>query len=230
MAINPYTLNSLYEKGILDYVPTELLMPTPMAPFTATNPYLSMAQQGRLYQNHGMATDSFHSSFTPAYTPNDYQSVSTGSNYGAAAGRYNSSSSYNYNGYGSYGFNNQIGSRSNAGGLTSFNGYGIGSYNNNGMANAYGYDGSIGAMSNAGGVNAFGGFTDTQNNMANGFNKTMNVINRTPKLLLGIAAGVIGLTGIAYAFKRGKKPPKTGGSGASFCSKLNPLNWFRKSK
>ena len=54
MAINPYTLYGLYEKGILDYVPSELLMPTPAAPMTPmSNPYLDLAKQGGLYQKYG---------------------------------------------------------------------------------------------------------------------------------------------------------------------------------
>ena len=128
MAINAYTLNHLYQNGILDYVPADLLMPTPIGTMIPmSNPYLDMAKQGNLYQTHGCTTDSFHSSYTPAYTPNNYQSVSTGSNYGATIGNYNQSSSYNYNGYDSAVYGSaQIGSKSNAGGLNSFRGYGIG--------------------------------------------------------------------------------------------------------
>ena len=227
MAINPYTLNNLYQNGILDYVPTDLLMATPMGTMTPmSNPYLDMAKQGGLYQAHGMATDSFHSNYSPAYTPNNYQSVSTGSNYGATIGNYNQSSSYNYNGYGAGNYGTvQIGSMSNAGGLNAFRGYGIGAYNNNNMASAFGADGSIGAYSNAGGTNAFGGLPDVGSGLANGINTTTNVINRTPKFVLGILAGIIGIAGIRMAFKRGKAP-STGSN--SFWSKLNPLNWFRK--
>ena len=58
MAINPYTLNKLYQNGILDYVPTELLMGTPMGTFTPmSNPYIDMAKQGGLYQNYEMRKD-----------------------------------------------------------------------------------------------------------------------------------------------------------------------------
>ena len=178
------------------------------------------------YINHGTETDSFHSSFTPAYAPNNYQSVSTGSNYGATIGNYNQSSSYNYNGYGSVGCNTvQIGSNSNTGGLNAFRGYGIGAYNNNGMANAFGYDGSIGSLNNSGGINAFGGLPNVGTGLSNGINTTTNVINRTPKFILGIIAGIIGIAGIKMAFKRGKAPSINSGN---FWSKLNPVNWFRK--
>ena len=60
MAINPYTLNCLYEKGIIDYVPTELLMPTPISSFeTMQNPYVNLAKTGALYQQYGQDRDSF---------------------------------------------------------------------------------------------------------------------------------------------------------------------------
>ena len=222
MALNPYTLNHLYQNGILDYVPTDMMMGTPMGGVLTpmNNPYMSMAQQGALYQNHGMAADSFHSSFTPAYTPNNYSSVSAPSNAYVGANNYN-------------GYNNgmvQIGARSNAGGLNTFNGYGIGAYNNNGIGSAIGEYGSFGSQTNAGGVNTFGGFTDVQNNINGGINKVSAVVSNTPKLVLGILAGVIGYIGIAALFKKGKKPAKVTGSNSSFWSNLNPLNWFRKNK
>ena len=218
MAVNPYTLNQLYQNGILDYVPTDLMMGNPVGSMLTpmVNPYLNMAQQGALYQNHGTATDSFHSSFTPAYTPNNYQSVSSSAN--------------SYVGLNNYsGMPPQIGSRSNAGGMAAFNGYGIGKYNNNGFASAVGEDGTIGYMSNAGGMNSVGGFADTQNNISSGINKVSSVINNTPKIILGVVAGAIGLVGLAALFKRGKKPANTGNH-SSFWSKLNPVNWFKKNK
>lgn len=223
MAINPYTLNHLYQNGILDYVPTDLMMGTPVGSVLTpmNNPYMNMAQQGALYQNYG-AADSFHSSYTPGYAPNNYQSVSTPANYHVGLNNYN-------------GYNNgmvQIGAKSNAGGLNTFNGYGIGAYNNNGIANSFGEDGSIGSRSNTGGLNTFGGFSDVQNNINGGVNKVSSFINNTPKIILGLLAGTIGVIGIAALFKRGKKPAKTGGAGnnTSFWSKLNPMNWFRKNK
>ena len=218
MAVNPYTLNHLYQNGILDYVPTDLMMGTPVGSILTpmNNPYMNMAQQGALYQNHGIATDSFHSSYTPAYTPNDYQSVSSSANAYVGANRYN-------------GYNNgmvQIGARSNAGGLNTFNGYGVGSRNNNGIGSAVGEYGNFGIQTNAGGLNTYGGFTDTQNNISSGIDKVSNALNNTPKLLLGLAAATIGVIGLASLFKGGKKPPKT--TGTSFWSKLNPVNWFKK--
>lgn len=222
MALNPYTLNHLYQNGILDYVPTDLLMGTPMGTMMPmNNPYLDMAKQGGLYQNHGTATDSFHSSYTPAYTPQYHQSASASANSYVGANSYNANGSYNYGPV-------QIGSKSNAGGMATFNGYNVGTYNRNGVASAFGADGSVGAYSATGGLNTIGGMADTQNNIASGVNKTVSLVSNTPKLLLGVLAGAIGTIGIVSAFKHGKKPKTTHNSG--FLSKLNPLNWFRKNK
>ena len=53
----------------------------------------------------------------------------------------------------------------------------------------------------------------------------MSAANQTPKPILGIIAGAIGLTAIVMAFKTGKKPAKTQ---SGFLSKLNPMNWFKQ--
>ena len=216
MAVNPYTLNHLYQNGILDYVPTDLLMGTPVGSVLTpmNNPYMNMAQQGALYQNYGVAQDSFHSSFTPAYTPNDYQSVSNSAN--------------SYVGLNNYiGRNNgfvQIGANSNAGRINTFNGYGADG------VNAIGAYGNVGAQPNAGGINAYGSYSDVKNGINGGINKISSVVNNTPKLILGLIAGTIGVIGIAALFKRGKKPAKTTGGNSSLWSKLNPLNLFKKNK
>ena len=221
MALNPYTLNHLYEKGILDYVPTDLAVGAPVVQMNAPmTPYLNSAMQGNLYQNSINGSDMF----TPTFTPHPEISPSQNLNYNQ----------------GSYGF---AGSMSNAGGLNTFLGNGIGRNNNSSIANTFGFN--IGSNSNAGvynsffgngtgdqynggGLNTFGGFSDTQNSIKSGAYKTMAVINNTPKFLLGLLAGGLGLGAIMYGFKRGKKPPKT--PHTSFLSKLNPLNWFKKKK
>ena len=60
MTINPYTLNCLVQKGILDYVPMELMTPTPIAGMgNMQNPYMNMAMSGNLYQQAGMDRDMF---------------------------------------------------------------------------------------------------------------------------------------------------------------------------
>ncbi len=58
MTIDPFTLNSLYGQGIIDYVPYDLgVTPTPVSGIT--NPYLQSAMQGNLYQTHGTINDTF---------------------------------------------------------------------------------------------------------------------------------------------------------------------------
>lgn len=61
MAINPYTLNSLYGQGILDYVPYDLCGGANVSALNGMqNPYLNMAAQGGLYQNAGNSLDTFN--------------------------------------------------------------------------------------------------------------------------------------------------------------------------
>lgn len=51
MSVSPYTLEGLYNKGVLDYVPYELCNGTNVSSLNAAqNPYLDMAKQGGLYQ------------------------------------------------------------------------------------------------------------------------------------------------------------------------------------
>ena len=223
MALNPYTLYNLYNKGILEYVPTDLLAPTPMGAMTQmSNPYIDMAKQGGLYHNHGAFSDSFQFSGVQSPYVQNYQ---TYGNIGSSAP--------------------QIGSLSNAGGMNTFNGYGVGALNPHTTAGAFGFNSTIGAnnpmntyntfngigvgaKSPAGIESMFGGFAGTRNNLANGFNKTMAVINNTPNVILGALGGVLGVWALMHAFKRGKKPANK----QSFWSNLNPMNWrlFKKSK
>ena len=213
MALNPYTLNHLYEKGIIEYVPTDLIMPTPMGTMMPmTNPYLNMAQQGSLYQNSINANDTFQ--MTSGLNTQSYPLVNS----------------------------QTIGLKSNAGGLNTFNGVGVGANSNYTSANAFGMDGQIGALSNATIGNTFLGTgvgtnsnvnTDNifgvsvKDGLSKGINGTMTVMNNTPKVILGILACIIGVAGIKRAFRFGKKPAKIN-TGESFWSKLNPMNWFRK--
>lgn len=59
MSVNSFTLNNLYNQGILDYVPFELCNGSNISLMNGMqNPYLQSAQQGTLYQNHGQYGDS----------------------------------------------------------------------------------------------------------------------------------------------------------------------------
>ena len=58
--VSLYSLQNLYNQGILDYVPTELASgPNVSSLAGMQNPYLNMAAQGNLYQTAGMTPDSF---------------------------------------------------------------------------------------------------------------------------------------------------------------------------
>ena len=204
MALNPDTLYHLYEKGILEYIPTDLIGTAPIASMMPmSNPYLDMAKQGGLYQNHGAYSDSFQMTGVQSPYVQNYQT------YGNISGS-----------------PVQIGSNSNVGGWNTFNGYGVGRDNSNTTAGLFGFNNTVGVNSNAGGWNTFGFGNDNQNSIVNGYNKTMSVISRTPKMILGLAAGAIGILGLTAAFKRGKKPVQP--NHKSFLSKLNPRNWFNK--
>jgi len=202
MALNPYTLYHLYEKGILDYVPTDLMYGTPVAPMMPmSNPYLDMAQQGGLYQNHGMYNDTFqmNGGIQSPYANQPSTPVAQV----------------------------PIGAMSQSGGINTFNGVGIGAYSQSGGMNTFNGVG-IGGQAQ----DTFGVFSDVRNGLASGYNKTISVIDRTPKFVLGLAAAAIGIIGIKHAFKGGKIFGKKGANPVkpSFWSKLNPKNWSWFSK
>lgn len=61
MAVNPFTLNSLYNQGIIDYTPYDLCNGGmyPGMYGAGMNPYMQSAMQGNLYQNYGTGQDGF---------------------------------------------------------------------------------------------------------------------------------------------------------------------------
>lgn len=59
--VSLYSLENLYNQGILDYVPAELANSTNVSSLAGMqNPYLNMAAQGQLYQTAGMKPDGFY--------------------------------------------------------------------------------------------------------------------------------------------------------------------------
>ena len=73
MAVNPYTLNHLYQNGILDYVPTDLCSGVNVSALTpAMNPYMQNAMQGELYQNYTVGDDKY----TPSVNLNNPENQS----------------------------------------------------------------------------------------------------------------------------------------------------------
>ena len=203
MALNPYTLYHLYEKGILEYVPVDLMGGTPVAPMMpVTNPYLDMAQNGDLYQNYGMNNDTFtyNQGIQSPYTNQPSNPIPAHTTIGVAsqAGGLNT-----FNGVG-------IGGYSQAGGMNTFNGVGIGGQNQNGSMDILGGVGTVG------------------NGLANGYNRTISAIDRVPRFILGLAAAAIGIIGLKHAFKGGKifgKKNVNNSDTGSHLSKLNPKNW-----
>lgn len=178
MSVNSFTLNNLYNQGILDYVPYELCNGANVSAMNGMqNPYLNSAMQGGLYQNHGLYGDSVE----------------------IGLGNRNIGSQSLAGGVNSYGLNG-VGSQSNAGGVNAYGLDGIGSQSNAGI-NAYGIEG-IGANS-PDGEQALGGFGDVRNN----FQNTVSKVESMPKFLKGIIAGGLMVGSVALLFRRGKKPP-----------------------
>ena len=65
MTINPYILNGLYQKGIIDYVPMDLGFAPNVSSmnYVSTDAYMKSAMQGAMYQNYGYASDSYTRNF-----------------------------------------------------------------------------------------------------------------------------------------------------------------------
>lgn len=211
MAINPYTLNGLYQKGILDYVDPDLCVGMAAAPMSSMqNPYANLkaqsymnnAMQGNLYKSHGSQGDSF--TFNGGNNPYAYQGVGSASN-----------SFTNMFGQTGVGTNYQ-------GSALGFGDPSVGSQATIGIASSFG-DPTVGGYYQGGGENAYGGFGDLKNNVSGGMAKATALYNNTPPLLKGLAAIGIGILGVKMLFRgKGKK--------GGFLSKLNPLNWLSKTK
>ena len=208
---NPYTLNHLYSQGILDYVPYDLCSGAVVSPMMGMqNPYMNAAQQGALYQNHGMYGDTVE--FNLGNQNIGAQSQAGGVN---ALGFGNIGTQSQAGGVNALGFGN-IGTQSQAGGVNALGFGNIGAQSQAGGANALGF-GNIGTQSQAGGANAWGGFNDAQN----GVSKAAATFNSIPNFVKGVAAGFLMIGSLALVLKRGKKPVQVEKQG--FFSKLNPF-------
>lgn len=119
MAVNPYTLNHLYNNGILDYVPYDLTGGVNVSSLNGMqNPYMMSAMQGALYQNYGRTADSFGSNLN-------------GQGYGIQPNA-------GLNGFGIQG----IGRHSQAG----INGFGLQGIGTNSQAGINGFGGGFGGL------------------------------------------------------------------------------------
>jgi len=204
MAVNPYTLAHLCDKGILNQADIAMLNTSTMPLVPMGNQYLNMAMGGNLYQNYGMAYDTFHSCYAPTSQPL-YPNATT-------SGGYN-------------GIPAEIGSLSNTGGFNAFNGYGTGLYNQNNLIKGFGEDGITGSKAGIQGFSAFKGCDNTQNNLSNNFNKTASVLGKIPKEVWGVFAGTIGIIGIILALKK-RKTVEISVEKSGFLSKLK--SWIKK--
>lgn len=202
MSVSPYTLNNLYNQGILDYAPYDLCNSgiNVSSLNGISNPYLNTAMQGTQFQNYGNTPDCFCASGNYGMENNPYLSNGTGVISTATIG---SKSTAGQNAYGLQG----IGDMSNAG------------------LNAYGIDG-IGAKAPSQ-INAWGGFGDVERDFSDGFSNASSFWQRIPTPIKGIAAAGMMLGAVAISLKTKKKPPE---AKTSFFSKLNPVNWFKKTK
>ena len=190
--VSLYSLQNLYNQGILDYVPAELASTQNVSSLTGMqNPYLNMAAQGNLYQTAGMTPDSFSYSGTNL----GFQDGTAGHlNAGYVGGSYNNGfASAGMNALG--GINGAIGMNTSQAGM---NGFG-------------GVNGNILTNNSQAGINGFGG----------GFGKLGQTVANTPNIIKGLIAGGIIIGTTMLCLKKGKKAPaKVQPQNTSFLSKL----------
>ncbi len=190
--VSLYSLQNLYNQGILDYVPAELASTQNVSSLVGMqNPYLNMAAQGNLYQTAGMNPDSFSYNGTNL----GFQDATAGHlNAGYVGGSYN-------NGFANAGMsalggiNGAIGMNNSQAGM---NGFG-------------GANGNILTNNSQAGINGFGG----------GLGKLGQTVANTPNIIKGLIAGGIIIGTTMLCFKKGKKAPaKVQSQNTSFLSKL----------
>ena len=174
MAVNPYTLNHLYQNGILDYVPTDLCSGVNVSALTpAMNPYMQNAMQGELYQNYTVGDDKY----TPSVNLNNPENQSQA---GWNASGMPGVGSYSRAGWNAWGMPG-VGVNSRAG-VNSFGMPDVGSSSN--------------AHLNALGINDFG-----ENNSSDSTKRSSGII---PTMALGLlSVGILGGT-LMYCLRKGK--------------------------
>lgn len=209
--VSLYSLQNLYNQGILDYVPAELANSQNVSSLAGMqNPYLNMAAQGNLYQTAGMNPDSFSYSGTNL----GFQDGTAGHlNAGYVGGSYN-------NGFANAGMN----------ALGGINGS-IGMNNSQAGINGFGgVNGNVGFNNSQAGMNGFGGVSGNiltnnspagRNGFGGGFGKLGQTVANTPNIIKGLIAGGIIIGTTMLCLKKGKKAPvKVQSQNTSFLSKL----------
>ena len=210
--VSLYSLQNLYNQGILDYVPAELASAPNVSSLAGMqNPYLNMAMQGNLYQSAGMAPDSF--SYTNAGINAITQDGTAGhanAGYvgGNAGGGYYTAGLNGFGGInGNYGFNNPQAGMNGFGGVNGNVGFNNPQAGINGLG---GVNGNVLTNNSQAGINGFGG----------GFGKLGQAISNTPNSIKGLLAAGLIIGTAALCLKRGKKPPVKQPQTSNFFSKL----------
>ena len=133
MSVSPYTLQNLYNNGILDYAPMELANSMNVSSLNGMqNPYLNMAAQGNLYQNYGTQKDSFSYTGSNADFNNKMNCLN------------NNSFQVGMNAFG--GVNNNIGFNNAQAGMNGFGGVNNNVIMNNPQAGMNGFGGGFGKL------------------------------------------------------------------------------------
>ncbi len=222
--MNPYTLDRLYANGIIDFTPYEVLY-SPAAPnaYSMTNPYLNMAAQAGLYQKSITAGDSFNSSNMNFYGNSSMNNMdySMHNPYSSLVSQFKGINSIAAgNAYGNMG----IGSMSQAGGMNSLGFNGSIGTNSTAAMNAGLGEAGIGVQNTGVATNALGGFGSIGNKISSALSSDSGMSGYVKRALIGLGTIIVGAI---ILFKGKKKPQK---QTTSILSKLNPLNWFKKTE
>lgn len=142
--VSLYSLQNLYNQGILDYVPTELASGPNVSSLNGMqNPYLNMAAQGNLYQTAGMTPDSFsHSGANLGFQDGGHANAGY---IGGQAG--NGFYGAGMNAFG--GVNGNLGFNNPQAGLNGFGGVNGNVLTNNSQAGINGFGGGFGKLGQA---------------------------------------------------------------------------------
>ena len=208
MTVNPYTLNSLYNQGIIDCIPYDICMPMPatqsgimemgLGTIGANqnyntqmgSQYLDMAKKGDMYDYYGNSTDSFVHS------------------YGANTKQQENSSGIKQ----MFGIRNGIGREYNVANAA----YGL----NNGVGSEVDYERMANDKDGQ----------DFRQSITNAASKAKESVLNSNSIGKGLLA-TLGIVATLILVIKGCKKPKASATqiqSSSFWSKLNPINWFKK--
>lgn len=233
--MNSYSLQNLYNKGILDYVPMELVNVTPVSVMTPMqNPYLGLAQAGGLYQSSINGQDNFQSSANVGINSVQNNGYAQNSNNNYSASSASRQDFYNQNGINNdFSINNSNAQNSTENQKSNF----ISNFSslfkkNNNASNTQDnslMNGINNSMSNINPQNKQNEFSDITS-FKDGIYNTANKINNTSAFVKGLASGAIILGTLIFCFKKGNKTKNVviQENNSSFWSKLNIFKHLKK--